>query len=398
MENNTLIQDLLHPSEVDLEPEIEDQAPEQEAAAMENELEEAQITPSLRLDYKLKTCQERADLVNKIIALTPSEKLTPRYLELLGDYIMGGITKEEKKEHLYMTDNRRVTIDRRETSFEGLAEKFENGADGIYNLMTNDKNIIFQHKQEITQEDIETIPGLKELRQCIEDIDAACKLASGRKKYLLKKQLIELQKDQYVLKSSYKVPIRINTFSKVSNHIDLSEYRFIDAEGNPQSTGLISFFKPEHVSALLCHYNALHIETRGKYQDDFFYLLEDFNALTKRALENYPIYTTIVQAKINGMSNLEIQTILQQKHNISHSIQYISQLWRNKIPKIIAEKAQDEFLIQYYNTQAPEKLKRCSCCGQLKPASMRFFSKNKTSKDGWYSWCKECRKVQTAKK
>ena len=98
MENNTLLQDLLHPSEVDLEPEIEDQAPEQEAAAMENELEEAQITPSLRLDYKLKTCQERADLVNKIVALTPSEKLTSRYLELLGDYIMGGITKEEKKE------------------------------------------------------------------------------------------------------------------------------------------------------------------------------------------------------------------------------------------------------------------------------------------------------------
>ena len=174
---------------------------------MENELEEAQITPSLRLDYKLKTCQERAGLVNKIVALTPSEKLTPRYLELLGDYIMGGITKEEKKEHLYMTDNRRVTIDRRETSFEGLAEKFENGADGIYNLMTNDKNIIFQHKQEITQEDIETIPGLKELRQCIDETEAAGKVATGRKKYLLKKQLIEMRKDQYILKSAYRPTI-----------------------------------------------------------------------------------------------------------------------------------------------------------------------------------------------
>jgi hypothetical protein len=56
---------------------------------------------------------------------------------------MGGISKDEKKAHFYITDNRRMTIDRRETSFEGLAEKFENGEDGIYGLMTNDKNIIF---------------------------------------------------------------------------------------------------------------------------------------------------------------------------------------------------------------------------------------------------------------
>jgi hypothetical protein len=53
--------------------------------------------------------------------------------------------------------------------------------------MTNDKNIIFQHKQEITKEDIETIPGLKELREAIEQVEVAGKAATGRKKYLLKK-------------------------------------------------------------------------------------------------------------------------------------------------------------------------------------------------------------------
>lgn len=81
---------------------------------------------------------------------------------------MGGITKEEKKEKLYLTDNRRLTIDRRETSFEGLAEKFENGEDGIYALMTNDKNILFQPKVTITPEDIEEVPGLKDLRAAID--------------------------------------------------------------------------------------------------------------------------------------------------------------------------------------------------------------------------------------
>jgi hypothetical protein len=121
------------------------------------------------------------------VAQTPEENLTNRYLEILGDYIMGGISKEEKKAHLYLTDNRMITINKRETSFEGLAEKFENGEDGIYNIITNDKNILLTHKKKITKEDIETVPGLKELREEINQIEEASKKASGKQKYLLKK-------------------------------------------------------------------------------------------------------------------------------------------------------------------------------------------------------------------
>jgi len=70
-----------------------------------------------------------------------------------------------------MTDNRRVTIDKRETSLEGLIEKFENGADGIYNMMTNDKNIIMTPKVEITEQDIAEVPGLRELREAINVVE-----------------------------------------------------------------------------------------------------------------------------------------------------------------------------------------------------------------------------------
>ena len=117
---------------------------DEDADTIENNLEEAAIVPSLRLDYKLKTMEERSELVARIIEQTPSANLSNRYLEILGDYIMGGISKEEKKAHKYLTDNRRITIDRRETSLEGIIEKFENGADGFYNLIADsDKNVIF---------------------------------------------------------------------------------------------------------------------------------------------------------------------------------------------------------------------------------------------------------------
>ena len=56
------------------------------------------------------------------------------------------MTKKEKQEKTILTENHLKTVNLRETSFQGLVSKFENGEDGIYNLITNDKNIIFRHK------------------------------------------------------------------------------------------------------------------------------------------------------------------------------------------------------------------------------------------------------------
>ena len=51
--------------------------------------------------------------------------------------------KQEKKEKKLLTENRMATVNKRETSFEGLVSQLENGEDGIYNLITENKNTIF---------------------------------------------------------------------------------------------------------------------------------------------------------------------------------------------------------------------------------------------------------------
>lgn len=373
--------------------EDEETAPEQEQDTIEEKIITENIQTTIRLDYKLKTMEERAALVTRIVESTPKSQLTNRYLEILGDYIMAALPKEERKEKLYITDNRMITINKRETSFEGLAEKFENGEDGIYNLITNDKNILFTPKATISEEDIKEIPGLKELREEIVKIEALEKKATGKAKYLLKKQLIEMRKDQYILKSMFKPTLNIAGSARGVNKISLEGRRWLDANGEPQSSELVSFFNPKHISAILCNYPALKIETKGRYSNDFFYLMEDFDKLLMNALKEYPMYLDLVKLKIDGKQNIEIQKFLEQKYNIKHSIEYISALWRNKIPKLIAEYEKKEFLYWYYTNEIPEqaKWKKCSKCGERKPAHNYFFSKNKTAKDGWYSICKSCR-------
>lgn len=375
-----------------LEEEEEEYDGQADAEFLEDKAAAENITFAYSLDYKLESPSERNELVKKIIDITPPDKLTNRYIEILTDYIIFAMDKEERKQKKILTDNRMVTVNKRETSFEGLVGKFENGEDGIYNMIANDKNIIFMPKITITQEDIDTIPGLKELRAAIDKIEEQVKKASGRKKYLLKKQLIEMRQDQYVLKSAYRQPIYCMNVIKSFNKIDLNEVITITDKGEVKSNGLLSLFDPVHVSALLCNYSRLKEDSWGNFYGDSYFLMEDLDALIEQTLkEKYPLYYDLLIYKIDGKQNVEIQNLLNEKHGIKHSLEYISSLWRKKIPKLLAEQAQENYLNWYYTMKEKGKWKKCSRCGQIKLAHNRFFSKNKTSKDGFYSICKECR-------
>ena len=102
----------------------------------------------IKLDYALETPEERKALVEKILEENPD--VSDKYLEILGDYLVLCMEKQEKKEKKILTENRMCTVNKRETSFEGLVSQLENGEDGIYNLITQDKNVIFQPKVSIT--------------------------------------------------------------------------------------------------------------------------------------------------------------------------------------------------------------------------------------------------------
>lgn len=365
---------------------------EEEKKITEKQIEEENMQTTIKLDYSLETPEERNELVKKIIDKTPSEQLTPKYLEILSDYIIFAMDKQERKQKQILTDNHMVTVNKRETSFEGLVGRLENGEDGIYNMIANDKNIIFTPKFQITQQDIAEIPELKQLVDAIAEVEKAEKKAVGKKKFLLKKQLIAMRQDQYVIRSAYKPPIYCMNAIKSFSKIDFDENVSISGNDEIEDNSLVSFFNPKHISALLCNYSRLKEDAWGKFYSDSYFLMEDLDTLIEKTLrDSYPMYYDLLIYKIDGKQNLEIQSLLNQKHNVKHSVEYISSLWRNKIPKLLSEQAQEDYLIWYYITQKKGKWKKCSRCGEIKLAHNKFFSKNKTSKDHFYSICKCCR-------
>lgn len=299
--------------------------------------------------------------------------------------------KQEKKERKILTDNRMITVNKRETSFEGLVSQLENGEDGIYNLINENKQTIFQPKVTITKKDIDEISCLKQLREAIDTWETKLKVTEGKDAFTIKRALIEMRRDQYLIKNAYRRPIVFNrlTRSRSSSKLEDLTCRF-DAEGYPIPEG-VSLLNPAVCSAILCNYSRLKQDSSDQLEGDLYFLMSTFDEVADVALRNYPLYDKIVECKVDGLQNIQIQQVLQEEFGVTHSLEYISSLWRKKIPKLIASAAEDQYLDQYYLNVEKGKYKRCSRCGQIKLAHNKYFSKNKTSKDGFYSICKSCR-------
>ena len=295
-----------------------------------------------------------------------------------------------------LTENRMMTVNKRETSFEGLVSQLENGEDGIYNLISeNNKNTIFQPKVTITKKDLEEIEPLRQLREAINLWEAKLKVTEGKDAFIIKKALIEMRKDQYIIKNAYRRPLVPNKLTRSRNFIFLPDKtHHFDEDGYPIPEG-ISLLDPAVCSAILCNYCRLKQDSYDQFDNDLYYLMDSFDKIADVALQEYPLYEKIVECKVDGLQNIQIQEILQEEFGIKHSLEYISSLWRKKIPKLIASAAEDEYLDWYYREQEKGKYKRCCRCGQIKLAHNKYFSKNKTSKDGFYSICKKCRNSKT---
>lgn len=301
--------------------------------------------------------------------------------------------KKERLSHKITTENRQATIDKRETSWQQLAEKLDNGDDGIYNISNHarGKALLLQPKVSITKKDLEEIAELRQLREAIDSIDRQVKEApTGRNKFILKSTLIEMRRSQYIIKDAFRKPLYPNKLIHTYHSLEMPEEVYFDSKGFPCSKE-ISFLNKKVVREILNNYERLKLEAADRIQDDIWYLMYDFDKIIDEALKDYPIYKKIFELKTQGMQSLAIQQELKTCFNVNYSPEFISTVWCKKIPKFIISLEEDKYLKYYYLNIEKGKYKKCNRCGQIKLAHNKYFSKNKTSGDGFYSICKECR-------
>lgn len=348
------------------------------------------------LDYSLKTQEERVAYINDLCnKYNPSN----REKQYIADYLLfvnEKITKDERKrDHSIITKNREITINKRQISYEQIVSSLENGEDGLYTLISNDKNQILDPKDKITEDDLEEFPALQQIMDNIKLLEEKLKTAQGKNKYLIKQQIIEGWKQLYSMRSSLRGggarKTHCNAQIKAMAHVNIPEKIYLDINKNIIVESPISILKPESVSFLLSYYSMLKQECWDDLHSDMHWLLIDLENTAEEALKDEPVLYDILKWKIDGYTNEQIQEKVEIVHGVIHNEQYYSTLWRKRIPKIIAAEAQRNWLIWHYTSEEYGEWKQCGKCGEYKPAHKAFFSRN-TSSDGWYSICKECRK------
>lgn len=322
----------------------------------------------LNLDYSVADPAYRKSIVDAICQ-EHADELTDRNLESLADYLL-----MPTKQRTILTQNRSSTINKRETSLENLVSKFENGEDGIYQLIKSDKNAILSPPRKITEDDIKNIPFIQQVRQAISYFRAL-----PTRNYIVQQAIVDLSQTQYLIKNAFTKPITFNslTFCKKP---ELPWDLFLD------------YKNPHHISALLKNYSKLKTLNYDNTQGYLYWILIDLERLIEKSLDSTLFDITI--AKIDGLSNLDIQEGLEYKYQKTYSIEYISSLFNNKIPRLIAEEAEKEELIWRHTYIEKGNWRKCNRCGQIKLLHPKFFSINNSSKTGFYSICKDCRKTK----
>ncbi len=338
----------------------------------------------MNLDYNLTSYEERLAHVNKQI---DNEELSPSQLERIADYLLY-VAEVEKRE--INTNNRMVTINKRETSYEGLCGKLEGGEDSLHSLIKQDKNAILTPTIKITEQDFEDIPMLQQLQKEIDKWNEALPKAKGMQKYRIKQMIIDMCKQKYAVLNSYKPPIYAkNTVRSAPTYNFDADTFYYNEEGDMimVSENAISFADPKHISGLLVNYTRLKQSTHDDLHSDLRWMLVDLENLINIAIKPNPVLMLILEMKIEGASNEEIQQVLPNKH----SIEYISSLWRNKVPELIAEEYKKQWQDWFFTYKAKGEYKLCRRCETVHLAHTRYFSKNSSSKSGLYSICRNCR-------
>lgn len=388
----------------------------------------------VHLDFCLNTDKERKEYVEKYLLENSDKKFSNTDLETIANYILYG---KDSNTGESIVDRKEVQI---KTKYNSYSKKEPESLDELMESPTFDERIFIKDrnrykiiKPKIDREKDFDIPGIQDLWKSIDryqyiidvntgkiDDPGAPKLSSVEL-YKFKHMVIDLRRQQFYLKDMVKPTICMfgtnarKVYQLEDNSIpfdiensDFSiaplgvfigadekflnprEYQGEDYQYNKNAKYIIDFRNPDHIYYLLENYEDLKIGTLNKPDSTIGFLLNtlDFYIDLSNLSEQKKLILEYKKAKIQ---NEIIKEKLFEKFGLTHSANYISTIWKQKICKEIAETAKLHF-DYFLNRNHQFKWKKCNQCGKIKLKDPREFMRKSRSSDGLSNRCKECDK------
>ena len=396
---------------------------------------------NFNLDFNLVTSSERRDFIRS----KDLSKLTPKEIELCSNYILYG--KDEDKDLTSIVDRKEVQI---KTKFQSYSKTEPVSLDALLesptfneSLLRRTSTVYKKVKPKIDREKVKDIPGMKELWAEIDRVQRIIDINTGKVEmpedyqplsqktiYYLKHNLIEMRRDQYLLKDSalptlpppqnkatyyrsiqdtqMNYPVYPRGIMRCKNDIDFCEPRSnkgkevkvknIEEEilqRQINNKPYFNFLDKNHIYQLILNYWEIKAAIENIPDSPLHGLLWTLDFYIEKAnLSEQQLL--IVRDKKFRLPNKEISKNLEKELNITHQENYISTIW-NKITGLIADAAElnyDEWINRNYD----KSWKVCNCCHKELLRDPRNFVKKSKSTDGLTGRCKRCDKEIRQKK
>lgn len=385
----------------------------------------------LKLDFSIESSTDRANYVNKY--MDPCANYTAKELETISNYLLYG--KDE--DGLSCVDRKEVEI---KTKHSTWARKNAESLDALMEKPTFDERCLQSGrtryktpKPTIDRVADADVPGLKELWEVIDDVqylidvnkgkieDGSVRKLTNAELYEYQHYLIELRRQQFVLRDMVKPVIcRTKTnITPVRDTFDVSipwdqdgadfaiaplglytyaQQRFenprfleeVDYHYNEKAKWVLDFRNGEHIYELFELYDDLETEKSLEVESIAGPLLDTLNFYRKRAHLSKE-QEKILDLKIQHIPNQKISELIAQEFGATHSANYISTIYKQKICSKIADAAILHY-DYYMNREIATAWKMCTCCGEYKLRDTREYMRRARSSDGMSSICKVCDK------
>lgn len=427
----------------------------------------------LKLKFEIQSAQERADFIQTYLAqeefrLKPPTK---KELETISNYILWGKDENGEKIDVEIERKNSTWTEKKPESIEGLraVEGFQESdlrplgelplpklqklkfdrKDAIGSPIEETFTNLFRRIDELDllvtlydcAQSKRSTPPRKELldRFTEEELNhftsIAANLSEGR--YLkLKHELVELRREQYTLRDSFRSTIFRHTnpirplppqfpplflyplglkfegeffeklFTEAPNPFNFTEedlktlsdllWSFEDSKKN-----FNSFLDPNFWNFLLDNFRILEDAADEALFDRKLH--SEIPAL-KKTIDFYingahltPIQKEVFHLKVRGLRNEDIAREIHHKFNKSYSINYISTIYRKQIVGGICGFARNHWATVkelFY----PENFKTCRTCGKVLLRDTSNFTRKQRSSDGFMGSCKRCEKEKKEKK
>ena len=396
---------------------------------------------NFNLDFNLVTSSERRDFIKS----KDLSKLTPKEIELCSNYILYG--KDEDKDLTSIVDRKEVQI---KTKFQSYSKTEPVSLDALLESPTFNESLLRQTstvykkvKPKIDREKLKDVPGMQELWEEIDRIQRVIDINTGKVEmpedytplsqktiYYLKHNLIEMRRDQYLLKDSVyptlpppqnkatyygcvqdtqmNYPVYPRGIMRYEHDKDFCEPRSnkgkeikvknIEEEilqRQLNNKPYFNFLDKNHIYQLILNYWEIKAAIENIPDSPLHGLLWTLDFYIEKAnLSEQQLL--IVRDKKFRLPNKEISRNLEKELNITHQENYISTIW-NKITGLIADAAglnYDEWINRNYD----KSWKVCNCCHKELLRDPRNFVKKSKSTDGLTGRCKRCDKEIRQKK